>query len=279
MRFLFLLLPLSIFVSCKSEAPTSVRVPTSLRYERFDLPISSFLKDQLSAPDEGYIEALVDGETTEIHHPNGHLSSTAGGLSFDQVLASISISIPDRGELPPLLISAAATTKFATIRSVIRSAAAAGIHRILFLVKSDAKETGIIRFEVPTTSEAMPKIEPYFLQIDETGKVFTGSGSSRSRMDEGPEDRDLEKLNSQLELYSAAAKACGCEVAPCQIYVHPEASYQRMIDLLSLVSKWGLKPNFTDMEPEPNPKPRVIPIRKPTAPDLKPKPLGLAPKK
>jgi biopolymer transport protein ExbD len=275
MRFLFLLPPLFVFLSCKGEAPSSVRIPTSLRYERFDLPISSFLKDQLSAPDEGYIEALVDGETTEIHHPNGHLSSTAAGQSFDQVLASISISIPDRGELPPLLISATAPTKFATIRSVIRSAVEKGIYRILFLVKSDAKGTGIIPFEVPTTSEAMPKIEPYFIQIDETGKVFTGSGPSRSRMDDGPEDRDLEKLNSQLELYSAAAKACGCEVAPCQIYVHPEASYQGMIDLLSLVSKWGLKPNFTDMEPEPRPKPILPTPRKPTAP-FRTQPLPLA---
>ena len=137
---------------------------------------------------------------------------------------------------------------------MIRSATAAGIHRILFLVKFDSKGTGIIRFEVPTMDESIPKIEPYFIQIDETGKVFTGSGASRSRMDEDPEDRDLEKLISQLDLYSAAAKAIGSEVATCQIYVHPEASYQRMIDLLSLVSKWGLKPNFTDMGPEPNPR-------------------------
>ena len=272
MRFIFLLLPLCIFVSCKSETPT----PISLRDEHFDLPISSALKDQLSAADAGNIEAVIDGETTEIHHPNGHLSSTAGGLTFDQVLASFPLSIPERGELPPLLISATASTKFATIRSVIRSAAERDIYRILFLVKSDTKGTGVIRFEVPTMDESMPKIEPYFIQIDETGKVFTGSGSSRSRMDDGTEDRELEKLNEQLELFSAAAKSAGFENSPCQIYVNPEASYQRMIDLLSLVSKWGLNPNFTDMEPEPRPKPILPAPRKPTAP-FRTQPLPLAP--
>lgn len=278
MRLLSVLLSLCFLTSCDRETSSSLEVPVGPQIVNFQLPVTAYPKDQLSAADAGYIEAVVDGEATEIHHPNGHLSSTAAGQSFNQVLASISLSVPDRGELPPLLISATPSTEFSVIRSVIRAAATEGIYRVLFLVKSDTEETGIIRLELPTMGESIPEIEPFFIQIDDTGKVFTGSGANRSRMDEGSEDRDLKKLNGQLELFSAAAKSAGFKNAPCQIYVNTECSYQRIIDLLSLVSKWGLKPYFTDMEPEPRPKPILPAPRKPTAPH-RTQPLPLAPPK
>lgn len=275
-RLVSLFLPLCFLTSCDREASSPERVPVGLRLDHFKLPVTAYSKDQISSSDSGYLEAVVDGRSLEIHHPNGVASTTATGQTFDAVLESISRGVPDQGEKPPLLISATASTNFNPIRSVIRSAAMAGIYRILFLVKSDTSGTAIIRFELPTMGESIPKIEPFFIQIDDKGNVFTGSGPSRTRMDEGSEDRILGKLNSQLELYSAAAKACGSDVVPCQIYVSHEASYQRMIDLLSLVNKWGLKPYFIDMEPEPRPKPILPAPRKPTAP-YRTQPLPLAP--
>jgi biopolymer transport protein ExbD len=278
MRLVSLILPLCLLASCEKEEPSTVRVPSSLRLDHFELPVAFFSKDQLSSADSGYIEALVDGDLTEIHHPNGFSASTAGGQSFDEVLEGISRSVPHQGTIPPLLISATASTKFGTIRSVIRTAATAGIYRILFLVKSDSRGTGIIRFEVPTMGDELPDIEPFFIQIDDKGEIFTGTGPGRTRIDGGADDRDLEKLNDVLKLFAAAAKSAGSENAPCQIYVNPEASYQRMIDLLSMMKKWGLKPYFTDMEHEPRPKPILQAPRKPSAP-YRMQPLPLAPPK
>jgi biopolymer transport protein ExbD len=277
MRFLPLILPLCLIASCEKHTPVSSRVPIGIRFG--DLPVSSYF-EKLTATDSGYIEAIIDGDLAEIHHPNGHLDSTAAGQSFEKVVEGISRSVSNQQPVPPLLISATASTKFNRIRPLIRSAAAAGIYRVLLLVNSDTEGTGIIRIELPNTGEATPKFEPFFVQIDDEGKIFTGTGASRTRMDNGADDRNLEILNSQLELFSAAAKSAGYRIVPCQIYVNPEASYQRMIDLLAAVTKRGLRPYLTDMEPEPLPKMERF-QRKPSPPGSsleKVKPLGLAPK-
>ena len=273
MRLVSLILPLCLIASCEKHSPVTARVPIGAR--SVDLPVASY-SEKLSAHDSGYIEAVINGDLTEIHHPNGFLDSTAAGQSFEEVLGSISRSVPYQGSIPPLLISATAPTKFDEIRLVIRSAAKNGISRILFLVRSETQATGVIRIGLPTMGESPPKIEPFFIQIDDKGQIFTGSGPSRIRMDDGSDDRDLEKLNNQLGLYAAAAKACGCEVAQCQIHVDPDASYQRMIDILSTIKKWGLRPYFTDMESESRPKQILSAPRKPTAP-FHTKPLPLAP--
>lgn len=257
-----------------------MRVPIGLLVAHFDLPLTSFPVDQLASDDSGYIEAVIHGDLTEIHHPNGVLDSTAAGQSFDQVIGKISRSVPYQGRNPPFLISATASTKFNTIRSVVRSAAATGIYRILFLVKSDTEGSGVIRMDLPTAGEPIPEIDPFFIQIDATDRIYTGTGPNRTRMDNDPDDSNLEKLNSQLELFSAAAKSWGCEAAPCQIYVSPEASYQRMIEVIAAIRKWDLSPYFTDLEPEPRPLLERI-QRKPTPPGSsreKIRPLGLAPK-
>jgi len=277
MRFLPLILSLCLIASCEKHSPVTARVPIGNRFG--DLPVSSY-SDKLTATDSGYIEAVIDGELAEIHHPNGYLDSTVAGQSFEKVVEGISRSVSNQQPAPPLLISATASTKFLTLRPLIHSAAAAGIYRVLFLVNSDTEGTGIIRIELPNTGKATPKIEPFFIRIDEKGKIFTGTGASRTRLDNAADDRNLEILNSQLELFSAAAKSTGYEIVPCQIYVNPEASYQRMIDLLAAVTKWGLKPYLTDMEPEPLPKMERI-QRKPSPPRSsleKVRPLGLAPK-
>jgi biopolymer transport protein ExbD len=275
MRLISLILPLCLLASCKQEAPATVRVPSGPRSG--DLPVSSF-SEKLSTTGNAYIEAVIDNENAEIHHPNGSLNSTDGGESYDQVIKSLSKIDPAQAGESPLLISASASTQFTAIRSVIRSAASSGIHEVLFLVRSETHQIGILRIELPTMGDPLPKFDPFFIQIDDKGQIFTGAGASRTRMDDGPNDRDLEKLNSQLELFSAAAKAANSGNAPCQIYVNPEASYQRMIDLMSTIKKWGLRPYLIDMEPEPRPKPILRKPRKPTAP-YRSIPLPLAPPK
>ena len=267
MRLLPLLLTIGLFTSCEKHSPATSRIPFGLQ---LDLPVISFSKDQLATAGTGYIEAVIEGKITEIHLPNGARTSTTSGQSFEEVLETISKGVVKQTETPPLLISATASTKFGVIRSVIRSAAMQGIYRIIFLVKSDTRGSGVIRFDLPTVEETtpMPKIDPFFLQIDDKDQIFSGSGASRERMDGGSEDRTLKKLEDQLELFSAAAKAAGCEIIPCLIYVHQEASYQRMITLLSMIQKYGLKPDFTDMEPEPRPKPIMPAPRKPTPPSF-----------
>jgi len=183
------------------------------------------------------------------------------------------------GYASSILISAPASTPFHVILDRIRTAAETGIHQILFLVRSnETSEPRVVSMDTLMGGARLPKIMPFFLQITSDGHIYSGTGPSRTQMDSNTQDKQLDKLSEQLEQFSSAAKAAD-ELAPCQIYVHPQTPYQRFIDLISLINKYQLKPYFTNPWEEPKTDPLTEPKKKPSPPSSKIKSLELAPKK
>lgn len=96
-------------------------------------------------------------------------------------------------------------------------------------------------------SDEQPKIEPMFIRVDSSGAIFSGVGNGQQPLDTDAGERDLPLLNSQLELYAAAALSAGSKPL-VQVYVDPGASQQRVIDVLNSLSGAGIDSvTFTDL--------------------------------
>jgi biopolymer transport protein ExbD len=90
-------------------------------------------------------------------------------------------------------------------------------------------------------------IEPMFIRVDAAGAVFTGTGVGERPMDNDPASRDLPLLASHLELYMGALR--GTREKPLvQIWVDPEVTQQRVIDVLNALAAAGMaNVTFTDL--------------------------------
>jgi len=96
-------------------------------------------------------------------------------------------------------------------------------------------------------SNEQPDIEPMFIKIESSGSIFSGTGASQTALDNDPNERTLPLLLSQLELYNAAALSAGSKPL-VQIYVDPESTQQRVIDVLNALAKTGITSlTFTDL--------------------------------
>jgi biopolymer transport protein ExbD len=96
-------------------------------------------------------------------------------------------------------------------------------------------------------SDEQPKIEPMFIRVDASGAVFSGTGAGQQPLDSDASVRDLPLLDSQLDLYSAAAVSAGSKPL-VQVYVDPGATQQRVIDVLNSLAKAGIDSvTFTDL--------------------------------
>lgn len=96
-------------------------------------------------------------------------------------------------------------------------------------------------------SSEQPKIEPMFIKVDSAGAIFVGTGASQQALDNDVNVRNLPLLLSQLELYSAAARSAGSNPL-VQIYVDPDASQQRVIDVLNALAGVSITSvTFTDL--------------------------------
>lgn len=97
------------------------------------------------------------------------------------------------------------------------------------------------------TSSEQPKIAPMLITITETGTILATSGGEPQTLDSDPGVRDLPLLNAQLDLYVSGVNAAG-EKPLVQIFASPEATQQRVIDVLNALA--GAKINavtFTDL--------------------------------
>lgn len=90
-------------------------------------------------------------------------------------------------------------------------------------------------------------IEPMFIRVDTAGAVFTGTGVGERPMDNDAASREMPLLASQLGLYRAASTSAG-EKPLVQIWVDPEATQQRVIDVLNALAAAGIASvTFTDL--------------------------------
>lgn len=96
-------------------------------------------------------------------------------------------------------------------------------------------------------SSTQPKIDPMFIKVNAAGAVFTGAGDAQQSLDTDVSVRELPLLNSQLQLYSAAAKSAGNNPL-VQIWVDPGTTQQRVIDVLNALAAVGISSvTFTDL--------------------------------
>lgn len=266
-RLIFLL---SVSLASCDRTEKTAQIPRLAGQYLYTLPSSSFSRE-FENDESGFIEIVISDDTSELFHQGNRLATTSSDEDLFAEIKQVREKNHKLGVGTPLLISAPAATGFNTIRARIRTAAKTGIYQILFLVRSDqSADPEVVSIELPTMGDQLPDIEPYFLHTNSEGHVFSGTGPSSTRMDIGSQDRRLEKLSAQLELLKAAAESAGSPNALCQIYINPQTTYQRFIDLISLTNKYRISPFFTDMEPEmkpETPKPIERLIRKPTPPN------------
>ena len=185
---------------------------------------------------QSFTEALFENGHWKIFH-NGQLlqPDLLNDEEYGRFKAAREQSIT-QGNTPALLISAPGETRFREIRNIVREAARAGFSDIWFLASNftSKPETGAFHLALPLADggKERPQIEPFFIQITSENIIYTGTGSSRALLDRDAADHSLPKLNQQLELYAAAARAANCSVV-LQVHVDPESTYQRLIDLMS----------------------------------------------
>lgn len=96
-------------------------------------------------------------------------------------------------------------------------------------------------------SDEQPKIEPMFIRVDAAGAIFSGTGAGQQPLDSDVSVREVPLLDSQLDLYSAAATSAGSKPL-VQVYVDPGALQQRVIDVLNALAGAGITSvTFTDL--------------------------------
>jgi biopolymer transport protein ExbD len=121
---------------------------------------------------------------------------------------------------------------------------------IYFLVTSTIapRETDLgMSLPAAAPSNEQPKIEPMFIRVDAAGAIYVGVGAGQQQLDSDAGIRDVPLLDSQLDLYAAAARSAG-STPLVQGYVDPGATQQRVIDVLNALAGAGISAvTFTDL--------------------------------
>lgn len=121
---------------------------------------------------------------------------------------------------------------------------------IYFIVTSTItpRETDLgMALPASTPRTEQPKIEPMFIRVDAAGAIYVGTGASQQALDTDSSAREVPLLDSQLELYSQAARSAGNNPL-VQIYVDPGATQQRVIDVLNALAGQNITSvTFTDL--------------------------------
>jgi biopolymer transport protein ExbD len=96
-------------------------------------------------------------------------------------------------------------------------------------------------------SNEQPKIEPMFIRVDAAGVIYTGVGVGQQQLDQDASVREVPLLDSQLDLYAAAARSAG-STPLVQVLVDPGSTQQRVIDVLNSLAGAGISSvTFTDL--------------------------------
>jgi biopolymer transport protein ExbD len=96
-------------------------------------------------------------------------------------------------------------------------------------------------------SNEQPKIEPMFIRVDVAGVLYSGVGAGQQQLDSDASVREVPLLDSQLDLYAAAARSAGSNPL-VQVYVDPGTTQQRVIDVLNALAGAGISSvTFTDL--------------------------------
>ena len=121
---------------------------------------------------------------------------------------------------------------------------------IYFLVTSTIipRETDLgMSLPAAAPSTEQPKIEPMFIRVDAAGTIYSCVGAGQQQLDSNAGDRNVPLLDSQLDLYAAAARSADSKPL-VQVYVDPGAKQQRVIDVLNALAGAKITSvTFTDL--------------------------------
>ena len=121
---------------------------------------------------------------------------------------------------------------------------------IYFLVTSTIapRETDLgMSLPAANPSNEQPKIEPMFIRVDAAGVIYTGVDAGQQQLDQDASVREVPLLDSQLDLYAAAARSAGSNPL-VQVFVDPGTTQQRVIDVLNSLAGAGISSvTFTDL--------------------------------
>lgn len=121
---------------------------------------------------------------------------------------------------------------------------------IYFLVTSTIapRETDLgMSLPAANPSNQQPKIEPMFIRVDAGGVIYTGVDAGQQQLDQDANSRDVPLLDSQLDLYAAAARSAG-STPLVQVLVDPGTTQQRVIDVLNSLAGASISSvTFTDL--------------------------------
>lgn len=96
-------------------------------------------------------------------------------------------------------------------------------------------------------SDFHTSIRPLFIGVHPDGAIYTGIGSCINTLDHPASGRSLPLLESHLHLYANASRAANQEPL-VQIHIDPDASQQRVIDVLNSFAKYNIQSvTFTDL--------------------------------
>lgn len=233
--------------SCKQADPGSTEAAylESLKSQQIgvELPISRYVNKGPSGASHGII-VVVKNDTYQIED-----QPLQDSMDLDKAIEQ---EIKKLSPAPRfLLIAASPEAHFKRIRTAIRSAARAGLTDIYFAIKENKSHLNLIQsklhLNLPCACDDIPELCPLFIKIDQYGAIYINTGPEQEALDTDVKLRQLPQLSKRLTNYAAAARA-GAHQPFVQIWVDGEASYQRVIDLLTELSQANIKSLFfTDL--------------------------------
>jgi len=272
MKSFTLFIALCLLASCERKE----QIPPPAGLKSPDLPTAIHSR-KLGEGELRYIEIVISEDKTEIFHEGKPVNTTTTPEELHDTLKKLREDNDMMGYSSPLIISAPASTPFTAIEGRINSALEIGIYQILYLVNSNQTAEPMVA-STDLVCLAHSEIDPYYLHITADGQIYSGTGETKFLINSDKTDQQLHQLTEHLEIYSAAAKSLGITSPPCHVHVDPNATYQRVIDVISLTNKFQTNAVFTDRSPEPEQEHYRGPEFVPLPPSSITKPLGLAPK-
>jgi biopolymer transport protein ExbD len=171
--------------------------------------------------------------------------------------------------------------QFAAVRNVIRAAARAGVDEVIFVAVHREPVDQVDQVERPPKAERtenlgevertmeervrqreldaavklpsaipadkQPDIEPFFVKIDELGRIFANTGKAQELLEADPAAKELRMLDRRIAVYAAAARL-GSNVPEVQIYAEGGAKQARVLEVIDVLRKHGInRVTFTDL--------------------------------
>jgi len=225
----------SLMLSCEDSKPA----PVAVRPAGMDLPELVFASNAppFQPLDQRFIEVLVTADEWDIQHMGKHVGFATEENGLFGLLKKLRELDAVEGFQSRVLISAAGNTKMLEINKLVRTTATSDIGEIYFLTKSSKHQLEASAFSLQMPIHGCgqrPDIEPLFIQIQNDGRVYVGSGASRQLLDQDLHDNALPGLNGVLDIYAAAGRAANA-IPLCQFYYSEEATYQRFIPKTEVV--------------------------------------------